>query len=716
MIDEIDISKDQLLECLILFTKLYHKPYTAESLVADLPLKLGEKTPELFSPNESKGLFSRAARNAGLKSRIAKKSLDEISPLVLPAILVLKAKRACILEALDLENRKAKIILPEMGESWSWVDLDDLAKEYIGYAFYLKKEYLPEGQKQKTTHHTTGHWFWGTLWMSRTIYRDVILASIIINIALVASPLFTMNVYDRVIPNDALDTMWVLASGIAIVYLLDLVMKFIRSYYLELAAKKSDIIMSSILFERVLDIKMSVKPKSVGSFANNLRDFDSIRNFISSVTLTTIIDMPFFILFLTVIWMLGGTIVLIPIITAALILIYALSLRKTLYKGIEDTQRASANKNRVLIESLMNMETIKSMGANGHAQWEWEEANGYIANASLKNKLLSASIPTVSNFLIQMSTVAIIIAGVYMIGERLFTMGALIAIVILSSRAMAPMGQVAGLIANYQNAKSAFNTLNEIMQMPSEHQSGNEYLKRSSFTGNIEFNNLSFKYPDEDKYSLKNISFKIEAGEKVGIVGRIGSGKTTIEKMILGLYAPTDGEIRIDGIDIGQIDPVDLRKNIGYVPQDISLMKGTLRENLIYRKPTANELMILRAANIAGVEGFVNRHPRGFDMSVGERGESISGGQRQSIAIARAVISDAPIMLFDEPTNMMDSITENEVKRKLKESMEEKTLILITHKTSLLELVDRIIVLEDGKVVADGKRDAVLAKLSGEKR
>lgn len=706
---------DPLLSCLVMFTKLYHTPYSAEALTSDLPLKPGESTPELFAPNSSKGLFSRAARKAGLTSRIARKKLSEISPLVLPAILVLNGKKACILESFSSDRKQAKIILPELDESETWVDVTDLEKEYIGYVFYLKKEYSLEKKSQKATDHTTGHWFWGTLWMSRFIYRDVILASLIINIGIIASPLFTMNVYDRVIPNDAMETMWVLASGIVLVYILEALMKFTRSYYLEIAGKKSDVIMSSILFEKVLDMKLEARPKSVGSFANNLRDFEAVRGFFSSTTLIVLVDMPFLFIFLFIIWMLGGMMVIIPILMGLLIALYTIAIKPPLQKSIAATHQASANKNSVMVESLMNLETIKTMGANGRSQWEWEEANGHIANVSLKSKLLSASIPTVTGFLTQLTTVMLIVAGVYMIQDRSMTMGALVAIVMLTSRAMAPMGQVAALISSYENVKSSYNTLNKIIQMPSEHPNGTEFLKRVGLKGDIEFKNVSFRYPDEEKYSLRNVSFKIKAGEKVGIVGRIGSGKSTIEKIILGLYGISEGSVLVDGVDIFQIDPIDLRKSIGYVPQDISLIKGTVRDNIIYRDPSADERMIFRAAKISGVEDFVNRHPRGFEMNVGERGEGISGGQRQSIAIARAVISDVPIILLDEPTNMMDTLSEEKIKRNLKEVLESKTVILITHKTSLLDLVDRLIVVEEGKIVADGPKEEVLKKLSGGK-
>jgi len=716
MLNDNNENVDALLACLVNFTNLYHIPHTAESLIAGLPLKNGEKTPELFTLNGGKGLFSRAARKAGLKSQIVKVDLADISPLVLPAILVLNGKRACILDSFSSDKKSAKIIMPEVKDAESWVSLSDLEKEYLGYVFYVKKEFSFERSTKKATEHTTGHWFWGTLWMSRHIYRDVIIASLIINLGLIASPLFTMNVYDRVIPNDAMETMWVLASGIFFVYSLDLIMKLTRNYYLEVAAKKSDVIMSSILFEKVLDIKMEEKPSSIGSFANNLRDFETVRNFISSSTIATLVDMPFLFIFLFIVWLIGGYMVFIPIIMSLLVLIYTFAIKSPLQKQINLTHQASSNKNSVLVESLMNLETIKVMGANGNAQWAWEEANGYIADVGLKSKLLSSSIPAVTNYIIQITTVLIIILGVYMIRDKNLTMGALIAIVMLSSRAMSPMGQVVALISSFENVKSAYGVLNKIMNTPSEHPNNIEFLKRINFSGEIEFKNVSFKYPNEDKLSLKNISFKLKPGEKVGIIGRIGSGKTTIEKILLGLYKVNEGSVLLDGIDIYQIDPVDLRKSIGYVPQDISLIKGSVRENIIFREPTADERMIFKAARISRVEEFVNRHPRGFEMPVGERGEGISGGQRQSIAIARAIISDAPIMVLDEPTSMMDSMSENKVKQNLKEAFSDKTVVLVTHKLSMLDLVDRLIVVEDGQIIADGPKDEIIIKLSRDEK
>ncbi|MBR8462622.1 type I secretion system permease/ATPase [Campylobacter sp. faydin G-24] len=705
--------KDELLECLVIFTKLHNNPYSADALTIGLPVQEGEEI-ELFSLNGSKSLFSRAAARAGFVSTLVRKQIDEISPLVLPCILMLRGKRACILQSISPDRTKATIITPDISTGTSTIDIDQLKEEHLGYAYYLKREFVPEDNS--STHLIDAgkdHWFWGTLKRSRKIYFDVILASLVINLFVLASPLFTMNVYDRVVPNNAIETLWVLALGVVVVYGIDLFLKFVRSYFLEVAGKKSDIIMSSMLFERVMDMKFSNKPKSVGSFASNLKEFDTVRNFFSSASIAALVDLPFAVIFLAVTYFIGGYLVVVPVITILIILCYTFFIKDSLQNAIKSTFEASAKKNGILIESLSGLETIKTLGASGHVQWSWEEATGEIANRSIKSKMITTSITTITSFLVQLNTIAIIVLGVYMIKETELTMGGLIAAVMLSSRAIAPMGQVAALAANFEQTKNAYESLSKIMQMPVERPEGKKFVRRNSFDGKIEFKNVSFTYPETTKGSLDRVSFVIQPGEKVGIIGKNGSGKTTLQKLILGLYSPTEGSVLIDGIDINQIDPADLRRNIGYVPQDVILFKGTVRENIVQKAPYVDDMQIIKAAKISGVDEYINAHPLGFDMPVLERGDGISGGQRQSIAVARAFLLNSPIILLDEPTNSLDNTVENKLKQNLKASMANKTMLLITHRMSLLDLVDRLIVIDNGKILLDGSRDEVLQKLSG---
>lgn len=708
-----DKIKDELLQCLVIFTKLHNNPYSADALTIGLPVKDGDEI-ELFSLKSSRSLFSRAASRAGFASTLVRKDLEQISPLVLPCILMLRGKKACILQSFSKDKKTANIITPELSTGTSTIEISKLKEEYLGYAYYLKREFVPEDTSStKLIDAGNDHWFWGTLKRSKKIYFDVVLASFIINLFVLASPLFTMNVYDRVVPNNAVETLWVLALGVSVVYGIDLFLKFVRSYFLEIAGKKSDIIMSSILFERVMDMKFSNKPKSVGSFASNLKEFDTVRNFFSSASLAAIVDLPFAIIFLIVTYFIGSYIVLVPIVIMIAILCYTFFIKDPLQNAIKSTFEASAIKNGILIESLSSLETIKTLGASGHIQWNWEEATGEIANRSIKSKIITTSITTVTSFLVQLNTIAIIVLGVYMIQDTHLTMGGLIAAVMLSSRAIAPMGQVASLAANFEQTKTAYQSLSKIMQMPVERPEGKKFVRRNSFDGKIEFKNVSFTYPDTTKGSLDRINFVIQPGEKVGIIGKNGSGKTTLQKLILGLYSPTEGSVLIDGIDINQIDPADLRRNIGYVPQDVVLFKGTVRENIVQKAPYVNDIQIIKAAKVSGVDEYVNAHPLGFDMPVFERGDGISGGQRQSIAVARAFLLDSPIILLDEPTNSLDNTVENKLKINLKTNTANKTMLLVTHRTSMLDLVDRLIVMDNGKILLDGPRDEVLARLSG---
>jgi ATP-binding cassette subfamily C protein LapB len=710
------IKNDKLLDTLVLFTKLYHKPFTHEELTYGLPIDKEEKYVELFSTNRSSGLFSRAAKRAGLKSKLVRRDLQNISPLLLPAIIVLKNRDACILEEISDDGKQMKIVLPESGESETWVSIEKLSKQYIGFTFLLKKEYEYHNYKKVVTYSDSSDGkndFWETLLISTTLYQHVIVASLLINIFILATPLFTMSVYDRVVPNNATETLWTFTIGIVVVYLLDVILKFTRTYYLELAAKKSDIILSSIIFEKIMDLKMDTRPKSVGSFSENIKNFDSIRSFLTSATLTAVIDLPFIVLFLLVIGYIGGWIVVVPILSIFVILFYSLAVRKPLQRSIEQSHQMSAEKNALLVETLSSAETIKTMGINSYIQYRWEEIIGEVASKALKSRILSASIPSITAFLSQMNTVFIVVVGVYMIKESTLTMGGLIAAVILGSRAIAPMGQLVSLLANFEQTRVSYTTLREILSMPVDRPAEKEFVQREIINGTIEFRNVSFRYPDEDKLALEDISFKINSGENVGLIGKVGSGKSTIEKLILGIYEPTEGTILVDGIDLHQIDPATLRKNISYVSQDSVLFRGSVKENIVYKAPYVSDEAIVEASRVSCADEFINSHPKGYDMYIGERGASLSGGQRQSIAIARAFVVDSPIVLLDEPTSAMDSTTESKIKKNIKEKCKDKTTLLITHRSSLLDMVDRLMVFDKGRLVLDDTRDEVIKKLSG---
>lgn len=708
---EVAHTYDPLLGCLVVFSKLYNRPVTVEALISGLPVAPGARGPEMFSVERSKGMFQRVAARAGFASRLIKRDLEEISGLLLPCILVLKNRDAVILDKIDREQGRARVIFPDVAEGAEWIDFAKLKESYAGFAFLLKLEFKQESASRKTLNLRKGHWFWDTLKLSKEAFVSVIVASVLINFFVIATPLFTMNVYDRVVPNDAIETLWVLAIGVLVIYAFDMMLRFLRTYFLEVAGKKSDVIMSSIIYEQVMNLKMSEWPRSVGAFANNLREFESIRSFFTSSTISALVDLPFSILLLILVAYIGGPLVVVPLVIMLLLLLYSFAIMKPLRESIEATFEASANKNAHLIESLHSIQTIKSLGVASHSQWVWEESSGAIAGKSMRSRILSNSIGVISQFLMQLNTVGIIIFGVYQISDQALSLGGLIAVSMLASRAVAPVGQVATLISQYQQTRTAFDSLDNIMNMPVERPENKQYVRRPSFDGHIEFKKVSFTYPEAQQASLTDISFDIEPGEHVGIIGKVGSGKSSLAKLLIGLYEPTGGSIAVDDINSKQIDPADLRQHIGYLSQEIGLMRGTIRDNLIYRDPQVDDDRLLEVSALCGVDQFVNQLPSGFDTQVGEQGACLSGGQRQAIALGRALLRNESIVVLDEPTSNMDNSTEFKIKRQLFEYTRDKTLIVITHKTSMLDLVERLIVVENGRILMDGPKQQVVEKL-----
>jgi ATP-binding cassette subfamily C protein LapB len=463
--------------------------------------------------------------------------------------------------------------------------------------------------------------------------------------------------------------------------------------------------------ERVLGLRLSERPVSAGSFAANLRSFEQVRDFITSASVAALIDLPFALLFLIVIGCIAWPLVLPPLIGMLIVVLYAWTMQGPLRALTETTYRAGALRNATLVESLVGLETIKSIGAEGTMQRRWEESANHLAQTSTRLRLLSQTTLGGAQFMQQLVNVCIVVLGVYLIIDQKLTMGGLIAATFLSGRAMGPLGQAAGLMMQYHNAQTALASLDQIMGRPVERPENSSFVSRPALSGEIVFKDVTFKYPGQEQAALRNVSLRIRAGEKVGILGRVGSGKSTLNKLVLGLYHPEQGAVLIDGVDLRQLDPAELRRSIGHVSQDVTLFYGSLRENLRMGAPRADDAAMVRAARLAGIEEFVNTHPRGFDLLVGERGETLSGGQRQAVGLARAVIGDPPILLLDEPTGAMDHSTEETVRQRLAAFMRDKTVLIVTHRSALLDLVERLIVIDAGRVVADGPKDRVVAAL-----
>ena len=689
---------DPLLSCLAFLSKYYGKSFSEQALGSGLPLDNGRLTPELVP---------RAATRAGMDAKLVKKELADIPDLLLPCILMLKDGRACVL--LSRTDEHCEVAWPELSDGHDEVETASLAEQYSGYVFYVRKRYRFDDRSKATLKTSHGHWFWDTLRRSTPIYRDVLLAALFINLFAIASPLFVMNVYDRVVPNLAMDTLWVLAIGMSVVLIFDFALKQMRAFLLDVAAKKSDILLSSQLFEKILNMKMESRPASVGAFAKNVQEFESIREFITSATIAALVDVPFSLLFIAIIALVAGPLALVPLVAILVMVGYSLWAKKKIRHEVEQGSRYSVQKNAHLVETLTGIEALKLASAESQFQKRWEDLVGHIATWNMNVRKFATSVGSVTGFVNQFATIAIVIVGVYQITDGNISMGAMIAGVMLTGRALGPFAQVSLLATRYNQAESALKTLDEIMNLPEEKVE--RYLHRPYIEGAVQFNQVSFAYPGTENLVLKNLSFLIRPKESVAIIGRIGAGKTTIEKLLVGFYGASEGAIRLDGIDINQLSSADVRQKIGCLPQDINLFYGSIRDNITLGVPHVEDELILRAARLAGVTDFTDTDPDGLDRQVGERGAYLSGGQRQAVALARALLFNPPVLVLDEPTSNMDSFSEKRVKQQLSGLTADKTFVLITHKFSMLDLVDRVIVLEQGQIVADGPRDKVMTLL-----
>jgi len=705
------INPDPLLDCLVEVCRLHGQAASRASLSAGLPLGKDSKT------ESGKGLLTlelaeRAAARAGMSAKLQRMPLARINQAALPVILILKDNQACVLMGWEGGGEIACVLLPETAQGTINLGRGELEARYTGVVLFVRPHFRFDARTPEVRKVKAKHWFWSAILEQRFVYRDVLWAALLINFFALAFPMFSMNVYDRVVPNNATETLWALSVGVVLIMCADVFMRVLRSHFVDEASARIDVQISATLMEKVLGMKLENRPESVGSFASNLRGFEQVRDFIASSTVTALIDLPFALIFIGVLAWISPWLAVPVVATFTILLVVGYVLQHRLHELSQTTYQAAAQRNATLIESLTGIETIKSLGAESVIQARWERANVFLSRTNVRMRALSSSATYVTGWLSQGVTVAIIVIGVYLIGQRELTMGALIAASMLAGRALGPAGQIVGLLMQYQGARTAMESLDKIMEKPVERPLGSNFIQRPQLRGDIEFRNVKFSYPNRQDSALDGLSFKITAGERVALIGRVGSGKSTIQRLIMGLYQPTDGAVLLDGIDLRQLDPADVRRNLGYVSQDVTLFYGTLRDNITFGLPYADDSAVVAAAELAGMVSFINRHPRGFDMPVGERGESLSGGQRQGIGLARAVLHNAPILLLDEPTSAMDFTTEAQITQNVAQFAHNKTVVLVTHRTSLLAMVTRVIVIDGGKIVADGPRDRIMEALS----
>lgn len=698
--DPRDRYDDPLLDSLLSLCSLHQKSVSRAMLTAGLPL------PE---QRLSADLLPRAAARAGLQGRWLRRSLEKIPALAMPALLLLHDGRSALL--LGWDDRGFARIMPSESEGGEVrVSAEALAQDYSGQVFFAQPLHKFDFNRGELIPRATS-WFRDTLKRSRWLYIDAIAASFLINLIGLGTPLFVMNVYDRVVPNQAEATLWVMAIGITGVFFFDLLLKSLRGLCLDLAGKKTDLIISATLFERIVGMAMKFRPARVGSFAQNIHEFQSLRDFLASLTLASVIDLPFTLLILAVIAMIGGHLVWIPVLAFPLVALIGWALQRPLAETMQRTMALAGERQSSLIESLAGLDAVKVNNAESERQYLWEQTIGTLSRLELRARMLSSLAMNATMLLQQLAGVVVIVLGVYQIIDGNLSMGGLIACYMLSSRALGPLTQISGLLTRYQQARVTLDSVNQMMELPQERHADERPLKRQSLQGAIEFRQLDFHYPDQQQAALLGVSLVVRPGEKIGIIGRSGSGKSSLAKLIVGLYQPDAGSLLVDGIDVRQLDVSDLRHNIGYVPQDIQLFSGTLRDNLVSGARYVEDELVLQAAELAGVHEFVRLHPKGYELQVGERGQNLSGGQRQNVALARALLLDPPILLLDEPTSAMDNTGEERLKQRLSAVIGTKTLLLVTHRASMLSLVDRLIIVDRGQIIADGPKGSVMEAL-----
>jgi ATP-binding cassette, subfamily C, bacterial LapB len=692
---------DPLLECLASVTRLLERPQSPASLSAGLPMPEGFMTPSLFV---------RAAERAGFSAKLLKIDLSDISAMTLPCVLLLRDKKACVLAGIGKEGG-LDVLFPETAPGATRVTADDLNRLYDGYALFVRVRYRFETPARRRRR-TAGNWFWAEIFSNKYAIAQVVAASMTINLLTVAVPLFVMNVYDRVVPNQAVETLWVLAAGVGLVLGFDFLLKNLRYYFIDSTGRNLDTILSSRIYEKILSLRLEHQPESAGGLANRVRSFESLRDFFSSATLVAFVDLPFALLFILVIGYLGGRwIAAIPLASMALIMGLGFLFHGPLLRLMDTTYHNTAQRHGFLVETINRIEAIKYLGIQGLMQRKWDGLVDADARSAMKNRRRASLFLFLAGTISSMTYVSIIVAGAYRVFAGELTLGGLIACSILSSRIMAPLVQISGILARFQHAKVSLKSLTRLMSLPDERQSEQTFLHRPSIAGGIEFRNLFFRYQGQQKAALRNISVVIEPGERVGILGRSGSGKSTFMKLVMGLYRPTGGSVLVDGAEVAQLDPAELRSAIGYVPQEPTLFSGTFRENVGLGTPHACDEEILSALSLTGLEEAVKSHPMGLDRPVGPQGGSLSGGERQAICVARALMGSKSVYLLDEPSSAMDSAAETVLMQGLNRVLEGRTLVIVTQRLQMLQLVNRLIVLDGGGLVLDGPRDEVMKTL-----
>nr|WP_283816794.1 type I secretion system permease/ATPase [Bradyrhizobium sp. AUGA SZCCT0182] len=701
------LRSDPLAASLTYLAAHHGRAVSREALLGGLPILDGRL---------SVALYDRAARRAGLETEAVKRAILDIPAMVLPAVLIMKDGTALILLGIDAKNQSVKVLDPALDRSNPRIaGVSSLIANYTGYAFLVRAAAEADARAVAAGDLPRTHWFWSVVKLYWRSYGHIALAAFLVNMLALATPLFTMSVYDRVIPNGAIPSLIALSIGLGLAIVFDFVLRAVRSRMIDVTGKTVDVVLAANIFEHVMAIKLAQRPGSVGIVANQLRDFDSVREFFTSGSVVSVTDLIFALLFIGVLFIVAGPLAWIPLIMLPIMIALGLTMQRPLDRAMKRLQAESSARHGVLVESLSGLETVRATGAEARMQTAWERSVAATARSGEDVHFWASLTLTSANAAQQITSLLLVVVGVFLILDGKLTVGALVAANMLAGRVLSPIAGIASVITRGTQTFAALKAIDRIMSLERERSPQRAYVARKVSEGRINFENVSFAYPNAPGKALDKVSFKIEAGERIGIIGRVGSGKTTVGRLLLGFYEAQEGRILVDGVDSRQYDPSDLRAGIGFAMQDTDLFFGKLRDNIALGRPEASDEEVLAAARLSGVENFIAGHPMGYDMPISEGGRSLSGGQKQAIGLARVLIRKPRVLFLDEPTAHFDIRSEAEFLERLKAMRgEQMTIIISTHRLSLLGMVDRLLLFDNGRLVADGPRDKVLAILKGQ--
>jgi ATP-binding cassette subfamily C protein LapB len=718
-----DLDNDALAHAIAWLTRHHGRERSPESLLSTLPVQ-GRLAPDQAI---------RALTEAGFSAGLVQRPVAEISELLLPAVLLLKEGDACIVVARHAdrpgEASRYDIVMPgrecvpcQAGEA-------ELAAEYTGIALVATPR--PQAQagaseaEARLLADPAQHWLWGTIRRFVPYYRSALLAALLSNVLMLVTGLVTSVIFDKVIPHQAFVTLWALAIGAALALVFDLTARQLRTHLIDLAGRKADLLVGSLLFRQTLGLRMEHRPASAGGYAHHLAQVEQVREFFASATLSAVSDLPFIVVFVAMVFVIGGPLGWVLVLAIPALLLGAALLQGALRRATMAQMHQMADLHGVLVEAVDGIEDLKAAGAQGRFLRRYEEATAVQSHSQLQMRQLQALTMNVAAVAQQAVTLVLLVWGVYLIHAQVITGGALIGAVMFAGRALAPLASVVQLATRYQGARAAMRALDHVMQQPTEREPGKVYVPRRELSGQLALVEASFAYPapalpgavagGQGPLVLQRASLRFASGERVAILGRIGSGKSTVLRLLAGLYQPVQGQVEADGIDLRQIDPADYRSKVGFVAQDPRLFAGTLRDNVLLDRPAADAARLAEVATLTGLDRLVSSHPQGWGLPVGEGGSLLSGGQRQLVALARCLVTRPRILLMDEPTSSMDAQSEMAFLRQLRQAAQDCTLVVVTHRPAVLELVNRIVVVDGGRVVMDGPKEQVLAALSGAK-